>query len=96
MRQTLAIQRIPSRSERLIEAEASVRDRMRVVRVASPAIDLASDVREGLSSRPKRIPPVHFYDEAGSALFDRICDLPAYYPTRASGWKSPPTPSPSA
>ena len=35
-----------------------------------------------LSQRPRRIAPKFFYDEAGSALFDRICDLPEYYPTR--------------
>jgi len=44
---------------------------------------LASDVREGLSRPLKEIPPKHFYDTAGGELFDRICDLPEYYPTRA-------------
>jgi dimethylhistidine N-methyltransferase len=31
----------------------------------------------------RSIPPKHFYDAAGSALFDRICELPEYYLTRA-------------
>jgi len=44
---------------------------------------LAGDVREGLSKPMKEIPPKHFYDTAGAELFDRICDLPEYYPTRA-------------
>ena len=44
---------------------------------------LASDVRAGLSKRPRSIPPKHFYDATGSALFDAICDLPEYYLTRA-------------
>ncbi|BCJ92354.1 dimethylhistidine N-methyltransferase [Terrihabitans soli] len=40
------------------------------------------DVLNGLSQRQKTIPPKYFYDAAGSRLFDRICDLPEYYPTR--------------
>lgn len=43
---------------------------------------LARDVREGLGSHPKSIPPKHFYDERGSKLFDAICDTPEYYVTR--------------
>jgi L-histidine Nalpha-methyltransferase len=45
---------------------------------------LARDVREGLT-RPglKQLPPKHFYDARGSELFDAICELPEYYPTRA-------------
>jgi dimethylhistidine N-methyltransferase len=39
-------------------------------------------VREGLCSRPKRLPPWLFYDQAGSRLFDRITELPEYYLTR--------------
>jgi dimethylhistidine N-methyltransferase len=37
----------------------------------------------GLSSRPKTLPPWLFYDEAGSALFEKITALPEYYLTRA-------------
>ncbi len=39
-------------------------------------------VRAGLTSRPKQLPPWLFYDEAGSALFERITELPEYYLTR--------------
>ena len=42
----------------------------------------ASDVVGGLLATPKRVPPKYFYDETGSLLFDRITDLPEYYPTR--------------
>jgi dimethylhistidine N-methyltransferase len=42
----------------------------------------ASDVIAGLTARPKRLSPKYFYDEAGSALFERITELPEYYPTR--------------
>lgn len=41
----------------------------------------ACDLLEGLARRPRSIPPKYFYDADGSALFDRICDLPEYYPT---------------
>ena len=34
------------------------------------------------SGARRRIPAKWFYDTAGSALFERICDLPEYYPTR--------------
>lgn len=39
-------------------------------------------VLAGLAQRPRRLPPKFFYDEHGSRLFDAICDLPEYYPTR--------------
>jgi dimethylhistidine N-methyltransferase len=42
----------------------------------------ARDAIRGLSARPKRLPPKYFYDEAGSALFEAITELPEYYPTR--------------
>jgi L-histidine N-alpha-methyltransferase len=43
---------------------------------------LAADVRRGLTARPKWLPPKYFYDDRGSRLFDAICTLPEYYPTR--------------
>lgn len=41
-----------------------------------------NEVLAGLSRSPKAIPCRYLYDEHGSALFDRICLLPEYYPTR--------------
>ncbi len=43
---------------------------------------LANDVLDGLTRPFKELPPKHFYDARGSELFDRICELPEYYPTR--------------
>ncbi len=43
---------------------------------------LAEDVLDGLTQPFKEIPPKHFYDARGAELFDRICELPEYYPTR--------------
>jgi L-histidine Nalpha-methyltransferase len=42
---------------------------------------LRADVREGLTSTPKELPPKWFYDERGSALFEEITRLPEYYLT---------------
>jgi dimethylhistidine N-methyltransferase len=42
----------------------------------------ARDVLIGLSEKPKRIPSKYFYDDEGSRLFQKITDLPEYYPTR--------------
>ncbi|MCL4185076.1 MAG: L-histidine N(alpha)-methyltransferase [Burkholderiaceae bacterium] len=42
----------------------------------------AEALLEGLAGQPRSVPPKFFYDAAGSALFDRICELPEYYPTR--------------
>jgi L-histidine N-alpha-methyltransferase len=44
---------------------------------------LPEDVRRGLGSQPKTLPPKYFYDARGSELFERITELPEYYPTRA-------------
>ncbi len=48
----------------------------------SAADDLLHDVLQGLRRRRKRLPCKYFYDAAGSALFDRICELDEYYLTR--------------
>ena len=39
-------------------------------------------VMRGLRHRPKLLPCKLFYDELGSRLFDEICKLEEYYPTR--------------
>src|ERR1700731_4804933 len=44
---------------------------------------LADDALDGLTRPFKELPPKHFYDARGAELFDRICELPEYYPTRA-------------
>jgi L-histidine N-alpha-methyltransferase len=43
---------------------------------------LADDVLDGLTRPFKELPPKHFYDARGSELFEQICELPEYYPTR--------------
>ena len=43
---------------------------------------LASAIRKGLLAASKWLPAWLFYDAAGSELFERITELPTYYPTR--------------
>jgi L-histidine Nalpha-methyltransferase len=50
---------------------------------ADLAASLREDVRRGLTSTPKVLPPKYFYDARGSELFEEITRLPEYYPTRA-------------
>ncbi|NEP57632.1 MAG: L-histidine N(alpha)-methyltransferase [Symploca sp. SIO2G7] len=40
------------------------------------------DIISGLTQNPKSLPPQYFYDDRGSQLFEQICELPEYYPTR--------------
>jgi dimethylhistidine N-methyltransferase len=49
----------------------------------SSSATLAADVRNGLSRRPRQLPPKYLYDDLGSALFEAICHLPWYRVTRA-------------
>jgi len=49
----------------------------------APAMEsFESEVLAGLSTFEKTLPCKYFYDAYGSALFDQICELPEYYPTR--------------
>jgi len=64
------------------ELESGRRLRCSQVQAAWPISDLAQDVRKGLFSLPRSLPPKYFYDDLGSRLFDAICDAPEYYPTR--------------
>ena len=43
---------------------------------------MAQDVMKGLMADQKYIPSKYFYDARGSKLFEAICNLPEYYPTR--------------
>jgi dimethylhistidine N-methyltransferase len=44
--------------------------------------NLQDEVHKGLATDSKTLSPKLFYDRRGSELFDAICDLPEYYPTR--------------
>ncbi|NJM66715.1 MAG: L-histidine N(alpha)-methyltransferase [Acaryochloris sp. RU_4_1] len=44
--------------------------------------DQGLEIIQGLSQIPKTLPVQYFYDDRGSQLFEQICELPEYYPTR--------------
>jgi L-histidine Nalpha-methyltransferase len=71
--------------EPLIPAQPIVEESIRIDSHldGSEERSLAEDVLDGLTRPFKELPPKHFYDARGAALFDRICELPEYYPTRA-------------
>lgn len=50
---------------------------------ASETERFREDVLTGLSTRPRSIPCKYLYDAKGSDLFERICETPEYYVTRA-------------
>jgi dimethylhistidine N-methyltransferase len=61
----------------------SIQTAVRALPPIETANEFAADVIAGLSGKPKRLPPKYFYDLTGSGLFDRITQLPEYYPTRS-------------
>jgi L-histidine N-alpha-methyltransferase len=63
--------------------KAAMKDIQIVSRLGAEERTLAFDVLDGLTRPFKEIPPKHFYDAEGSRLFELICDLPEYYPTRS-------------
>ena len=67
-------------------SETATRDQITIdvhIPDSGPLAGMADDVLEGLSCPFKELPPKYFYDERGSELFERIMELPEYYPTRA-------------
>src|SRR5262245_23282804 len=56
--------------------------RRRFVQQSHEASAFEADVLEGLHDTPKHLPAKYFYDGTGSRLFERITELPEYYPTR--------------
>jgi len=48
----------------------------------SPRDPFLEDVWTGLSKTPKEIPSKYFYDAEGARIYEQICELPEYYPTR--------------
>ncbi|MGB3768284.1 MAG: L-histidine N(alpha)-methyltransferase, partial [Phormidesmis sp.] len=45
-------------------------------------LEPGKDVIAGLSAVQKSLPPKYLYDPQGSELFEQICELPEFYPTR--------------
>ncbi|SFR44240.1 dimethylhistidine N-methyltransferase [Marinobacter daqiaonensis] len=43
---------------------------------------MTEEVLAGLTGKPKHCSPKYLYDQKGSELFEKICELDEYYPTR--------------
>lgn len=63
-------------------ARARHRRSVQLIDLAPPAADLRADALAGLSAPQKYLPCKYLYDDLGSWLFEQICELPEYYPTR--------------
>jgi dimethylhistidine N-methyltransferase len=50
--------------------------------MTQPMTEFQTDLLRCLANRPHHISPKWFYDTRGSQLFEQICELPEYYPTR--------------
>ena len=74
--------RLPDREERMRPLAQVGEIRIESFLSDTDERSLANDVLDGLTRPFKEIPAKHFYDARGSELFERICELPEYYPTR--------------
>jgi dimethylhistidine N-methyltransferase len=66
----------------MLDLVAPVRGRVAFYDLSRKQESFEEALLKGLSQNPKRIPSHFLYDAQGSALFDRICQLTEYYPTR--------------
>lgn len=68
---------------RLVRAPADRAVRAQFSSSSAAAESFRDDVIAGLSLPRKALPPKYFYDAQGSRLFEAICRLKEYYPTRS-------------
>lgn len=73
---------MPRGPESLADDRRRLTDAAHGLQPMPEASEFERELVAGLSARPRSISPKFFYDTTGSQLFDRICDLPEYYPTR--------------
>jgi dimethylhistidine N-methyltransferase len=76
------------RTENWVTNQSIDRLQIKQLNHASPTVhsDDGKAVIQGLTQVPKSLPPRYFYDDKGSLLFEQICELPEYYPTRTEAW----------
>lgn len=70
------------RKHPLQEERLKIKRLINLSRSSEVETNAGSDVIQGLTKTPKTLPPRYFYDDRGSELFEEICELPEYYPTR--------------
>jgi dimethylhistidine N-methyltransferase len=66
-------------------SERSARERVRLIdrrSLTDESFDEHAALVDGLFAYPATISPKYFYDDIGCTLFEAICSLPEYYPTR--------------
>lgn len=63
-------------------AAVSTADTLPLLDFHPETASIREEVLAGLRRTPKQLPSKFFYDERGSELFDAICELDEYYPTR--------------
>ncbi|MGB3534745.1 MAG: L-histidine N(alpha)-methyltransferase [Microcoleaceae cyanobacterium] len=74
---------VPQPSERSsIQSRLNLEQLLSSDRVKTLEAADRTQVKQGLTQTPKTLAPKYFYDDRGSALFEQICELPEYYPTR--------------
>src|SRR5207244_8052208 len=78
-RKTLAIHRDSAGTRRGMSGQAG---QIAVLAFEPANEEFCEQVIAGLSQHPRTLPCKFFYDETGSALFSKICELPEYYVTR--------------
>lgn len=62
--------------------QENARFRWVTLSASEASVDEGAAIIQGLKQTPKTLPCQYFYDDRGSQLFEQICDLPEYYPTR--------------
>src|SRR5690606_14471813 len=50
--------------------------------MTAPQRDIRDELKAGLNAEHANVSPKYLYDALGSKLFEAICELPEYYPTR--------------
>ncbi|WP_217651825.1 L-histidine N(alpha)-methyltransferase [Hydrococcus rivularis] len=71
-------------------SNSAIEDRLHLEYLLAPNLatekEDGQDVVWGLTQPQKSLSPRYFYDDRGSQLFEQICKLPEYYPTRTEAW----------
>jgi L-histidine Nalpha-methyltransferase len=79
---TLSVSEVYDKHSSRLEERLQIEQLHTISAPCEDETNFGSDVIQGLTQAPKTLPPKYFYDDRGSELFEQICELPEYYPTR--------------
>ena len=79
---TLSVSELYHKHSSLLEERLQIEQLHNISAPSEDESNFGSDVIQGLTQTPRTLPPKYFYDDRGSQLFEQICELPEYYPTR--------------